>query len=101
MGWLDIPDILSLRYEDFTNNRRNTLFRIINHAVNNGFQLRIPVEEAVVHLDKAIDPVRSPTFRSGKIGKWKDNFNDEHTKVFKEVCGDILISLGYEDSDDW
>lgn len=41
------------------------------------------------------------TFRSGKIGSWKDYFKDEHRKAFKERLGFYLIAFGYETSDNW
>lgn len=36
------------------------------------------------------------TFRSGKIGAWKQHFTHEHIAAFKEVAGQLLINLGYE-----
>lgn len=46
--------------------------------------------------------VRSPeTFRAGIIGAWKTHFTDEHKKLFKEIAGQLLIDLGYEDDFEW
>lgn len=39
---------------------------------------------------------RFETFREGKIGAWKESFSLEHKEIAKQVCGDLLISLGYE-----
>jgi len=41
------------------------------------------------------------TFRSGKCGSWKQVFTQEHKQAFKENFGDALISLGYEQNNDW
>jgi len=41
------------------------------------------------------------TFRKGQIGSWKKNFKEEHKQAFKEIAGQLLIDLGYEDSFDW
>lgn len=41
------------------------------------------------------------TFKTGKIGKWKDVFTEEHKKAFKERLGDALIALGYEEDQNW
>jgi hypothetical protein len=101
LNWLEIPDVLPLRYENIVNDRSAALIQIINHAVNCGFDLRIPIDDARVHIEKAIDPAKSPTFRRGKVGKWKESFKDEHVKVFKDVCGDSLIRLGYESDNNW
>ena len=34
----------------------------------------------------SIEPQRSPTFRSGKIGGWHDAFTDEHRHLFEQDC---------------
>lgn len=39
---------------------------------------------------------RFETFREGKIGGWRESFSAEHKQICKQVCGDLLISLGYE-----
>lgn len=44
---------------------------------------------------------RSSTFRKGLIGDWKNYFTSEHKAVFKELAGQLLIDLGYEDNLDW
>lgn len=40
-------------------------------------------------------PHTPSTFREGKLGSWQQYFNEEHKKVFKEVFGDLQLSLGY------
>ena len=40
-------------------------------------------------------------FRKGIAGDWKNHFSDEDKSVFKEVAGDLLIELGYEQDMDW
>lgn len=41
------------------------------------------------------------TFHSGKIGKWKTAFREEHKSAFKQKLGEALIALGYEKDDTW
>jgi len=41
------------------------------------------------------------TFRKGKIGQWKDEFTEEQKALCKEVAGQLLIDLGYENDFDW
>lgn len=44
----------------------------------------------------------STTYRKGsKIGRWKEYFTPEHKALFKEVAGDLLIGLGYEQDYSW
>lgn len=40
-------------------------------------------------------------FRKGVAGDWKNVFNERDRRVFKEVAGDLLIELEYEQDDDW
>jgi hypothetical protein len=101
LGWLETPDVLTLRFEDFITQRGHTLERILDHAENRGFQLAVPRAEALRRLDSAIEPEKSPTFRSGTIGKWRESFSSEHKAIFKDVAGDLLIRLGYEDDNHW
>ncbi len=41
------------------------------------------------------------TFRQGRIGSWKERFNEEHKAAFKRVAGEQLVELGYEPDLDW
>ncbi len=101
MGWLEQPNVLTLRYEDFILDRKATLSRVLDFAIQRGFPLNKDREIALKHLADSIDPLRSPTFRSGKVGGWKAQFTEAHKQLFKEISGDLLIRLGYEKSNDW
>jgi hypothetical protein len=96
LGWLARPQVLVLRYEDFLIDRQVTLERVFDHAVTRGFRPQVAREQALRILSDSIDPARSPTFRSGKVGGWKNSLTPEHTARFAEVAGDLLIRLGYE-----
>lgn len=101
MDWLDRSEILILHFEDFVTNREGAIEQVYNHAVTRGFQTAVEKEKAIGLLAEGIDPQRSPTFRSGKVGGWKTQFSDENKQLFKEVAGDLLIRLGYEQNHDW
>jgi len=101
LGWLECPEVLALQFEDFINHQDKTLSRILEHARGRGLRLHVGEQEALQSLKSAIDPRRSPTFRSGKVGKWRASFSQEHKNLFKEICGDLLVRLGYEQSQDW
>jgi hypothetical protein len=58
-------------------------------------------ERAIQVLAEHIDPGRSPTFRSGRVGGWKEQFSPENKRLFKDVAGELLIRLGYESNLDW
>jgi len=40
-------------------------------------------------------------FRKGVAGDWENVFTGRDKEVFKEVAGDLLVRLGYEDGHDW
>jgi len=101
LGWLECPQVLSLRFEDFFSAQTQTIGRIYDHAVQRGFPPAQEREAAVQALAASIDPQRSPTFRSGKVGGWQAKFSPETKSLFKEVGGDLLIRLGYEQDLDW
>jgi len=101
MGWLDHPDVHTVRFEDLIHDRRNTLAGITDHFVRRVDTLRATREEIIEQLELSINPSKSFTFRSGKTGEWKKYFTDEHKNIFKESAGDLLIRLGYEKDNDW
>jgi sulfotransferase 6B1 len=100
LEWLTCPEVLTIHFEDLINNRALTLSRIVEHFLNR-VRLRAPRRLILDSLESAINPRRSPTFRSGKTGEWKKHFTDEHKKIFKSVAGDLLVRLGYEKDTNW
>ena len=104
LSWLDRSEVLVLRFEDFIQGRQATLQCIINHAVKRGFPLNGKggnCQEAIQVLNASISPEQSPTFRRGKIGGWREEFSPENKHIFKEIAGDLLVRLGYENDYDW
>ncbi len=41
------------------------------------------------------------SFFRGKVGSWKEYFNETHKAAVKEEIGDLLIELGYEKNINW
>jgi hypothetical protein len=92
---------LAIRFEELIEEKTATLRRILNHAEKHGFPVNIPRKQALLLLDSAINPETSPTYRSGKTGKWREAFTEEHKSIFKGIAGDLLIRLGYEEDENW
>ena len=44
---------------------------------------------------------KTQTFRTGRLGNWKEAFDDEVRDSFRTHAGDLLIDLGYEKDLDW
>ena len=100
-GWMDRPQVLVLRFEDFIHNRHATIGQVADHFLKRVDTLAASREQIIDALENNIDPKRSPTFRAGKTGDWKKYFKDEHKKIFKEVAGELLVQLGYEKDNNW
>jgi hypothetical protein len=100
LGWLDHPEVLTIHFEGLINDRAATLTRIMDR-----FLARVPLHTSrqliLDSLESSINPTKSPTFRSGKTGEWKKYFTLEHKRAFKDVAGDLLVKLGYENNNDW
>lgn len=123
LGWLEQPGVLSLRFEDLILNREAALGWILDYLEQRGFQLQttkiITARDdhdhggdfsrssgvlrawAVNELARAIAPRKSGTFRKGQPGNWKEHFTQANKTLFKELTGDLLIRLGYEQDNSW
>lgn len=101
LGWLQQPEVLALQFEALVHEPKMQLKRILRHGRARGFPIQVEEAEALKRLQEAVDPARSPTFRSGKTGGWRQHFTPDITALFKETAGDLLIRLGYEEDNDW
>ena len=102
--WLDVSrqkNVMCIRFEDLINNRDVTLNAMLDEVEKTGYKIPTPREKALSVLVDAIQPKKSHTFRSGKTGGWRQHFTEEHKKLFKDVAGDLLVKLGYEQNNDW
>jgi len=90
------------RYLPWLENKQDvTLMRMLQHVESSGYDIQMPRQQAIDTLVRALDPGRSPTFREGKSGGWREYFSPRNVASFKEVAGDLLQKLGYESSSDW
>jgi hypothetical protein len=101
VGWLQRPEVLTLRFEQFIEDQDAALEQVLDHAIARGFRYDGNRAQAIQTLAAAIDPQRSPTFRSGKVGAWQEHFTPQHKELFKQVAGELLIALGYEKDLNW
>ena len=101
IGWLDVPQVRSLRFEDLILAREATLGLMLDHLTARGFELQMDREEAVQRLAGAIAPRRSGTFRRGEPGEWREHFTAENKARFKAATGDLLQRLRYEENANW
>lgn len=100
LGWLERDEVLSIHFEDLIHERAAALHRVLDHFLDH-VPLRMQRQRILGFLEASIDPRRSPTFRSGKTGEWREHFTEPHKEMFKDIAGDLLVRLGYERSKDW
>jgi len=100
-AWLEQPGVMCIRFEDLIENRDDTLIAMLDEVENTGYKIPTPREKALEILVEAIQPKKSRTFRSGRTGGWKEYFAEGHKSLFKDVAGDLLVKLGYEENNDW
>ena len=101
LGWLQQAEALSIRYEDLVQRPKDVVGAIFDHVAARGFSFSGGRSEAIRVLTASIHPEKSPTFRKGMIGGWKEHFNEEHKALFNQFCGELLVDLGYEKNLNW
>ncbi len=101
LGWLAQPGVLCLRFEDLILERDTALGCILDYLAAGGFTPQISRKQAIETLSEAITPRKSGTFRKGKPGNWKEHFTPVNKIKFKEIAGDLLVRLGYEENQLW
>jgi hypothetical protein len=99
--WLNHPEVLSIRFEQFIQDRGRALASIADHFLKRVNTVHVSQQRLADVLAGGIDPQHSKTFRSGQVGEWRTYFTPEHKRLFKAVAGDLLIRLGYEQDDNW
>jgi hypothetical protein len=101
LGWLSQPDVFCLRFEDLILERDVALAKLLGYLEVRGLDLQVSREQAITILKAGIAPKKSGTFRKGQPGNWREHFTDANKVSFKEIAGDLLFQLGYEDGDSW
>jgi hypothetical protein len=100
-GWLEHSDVLCLRFEDLIINRSTAFNRLLDFLEGKGLQTNITRQRAIEFLDAAIAPRKSGTFRKGKPGNWREYFTQANIDLLKDLAGDLLIQLDYEEDLNW
>jgi hypothetical protein len=102
LPWMYEEDVLSVKYEDLVHSpesQKIELRRILEYFNIEPYLSKM--EGRVRKMQKNVDPHKSPTYRKGQSGNWKQEFDEEVKAQFKEVTGKLLIELGYEKDMNW
>lgn len=97
--WLETPQVLSIRFEDLILNREKTIEKILDYIESFDVEFSCTRPEAIEAIKKTIQPKKAGTFRKGQPGNWREHFTPENKARFKNVAGDLLTKLGYEEND--
>lgn len=100
LGWLGEP-CLAVRYEDLRSDRQESEARRIAGYLFGWDQSTDECATTAREMLAMVEPGRSHTYRSGKVRGWVSVFDDELRSLFKEIAGELLIDLGYEQDLDW
>lgn len=101
LGWLELSEVLCLRFEELILEREAALRRFLDYLQGRGFVPQLPRQQEILILQQAITPRKSGTFRKGQPGGWKEYFTERNKALFKELAGDLLVLLGYEKDQSW
>jgi Sulfotransferase domain len=102
--WMERDGVFSVRFEELIiseKERIQTLNRMVDFLWENNESIFIDKSVLVDKMVENINPGTSITFRKGKIGGWKDEFDDELKSLFKQYAGQLLVTLQYEKDTNW
>ncbi len=102
MPWIAYDNVCTIRFEALVGKRGGG---------SDGHQM-MEINRILNHLDITknhafLKPIghylfgHSMTFRKGHIGSWKTHFTEHHKTLFKNIGGQLLIDLGYENDLNW
>ncbi len=101
--WSERENVFTVKFEDLTSShlkRIQTVHRIVKFLWD---EQPVPFTRPVMvgKMIQNINPETSPTYRKGKIGGWKEEFDKELITLFKQYAGQLLIDLQYEKNMNW
>jgi len=108
--WVFNDWVYPVRYEDMIGDREGVASGIIDFVLNRSLRDEPGIKMLLtsnIHnaFNYAVDIMGrtdlSSSFRRGKVGSWKEEFTDQHKKIFKKLADDWLIILGYEEDNRW
>lgn len=99
--WINNNDVYAIKYENLIGEARDIELKNIINFYNTQKSMSLDVNEMLDKMKKNIQPEKSHTFRKGESGSWKKVMTNEHIDLIKEISGQLLIDLGYENTINW
>jgi len=105
--WKTLPEVYCLNFENLRDDTLNTLMDLCGFLGINA-QPDFVRKVIELHSFKILSEGREKGseradhhYRKGIKGDWKNHFDEAMKKRVKELCGTLLIELGYERDLDW
>lgn len=100
-GWIGRDDVFAVKFSDLTSERQGELLRQMADFYAQRTTADVDAAAIADAMAGSVDPSRSHTYRKGSSGGWQASFTDRHRELFKEHCGDVLVTYGFETDKDW
>ncbi len=106
LGWIDHPLFYTTTFEklvgpDGGGSKEAQIQEIMNIAHHLDHPISLDRAQKIAQNLFGKKGAYANTFRSGKIGSWRDYFTKQDKEVFKKAAGQLLIKLGYEKDLNW
>lgn len=100
--WMQEPDVFVCRFEDLVGPEGGGDRERQEQAIHD-IAAHLGIKVSNWKISKIADELfgKSPTFRKGQIGKWREYFSEENIALCKKIFGQMLIDLGYETDLNW
>jgi hypothetical protein len=103
----DDPAFLELKYEEVIADEPTHFEKLFRHygfhedAIEEGLEVAEHYSFQNVSERDIGDVEEESHLRSGKSSQWEDHFDEDLKSHFKELAGDAVVQLGYEETEEW
>ncbi|GAB3241357.1 sulfotransferase domain-containing protein [Mycolicibacterium hippocampi] len=94
-GWLDVPGVVAIRYENLFGPRQADEIARVVAAWRLQGGTSADEDALVERLRRAVDPSKSHTFREGGSGKWRRGMTDAEAEMVSQRLAPSLTAYGY------
>lgn len=99
--WKPNEQILQLRYEEIIGNEPEVFNKVFEHYQFHARLISRGVELADRYSLRNARKYGIAHVRSGSTRQWASQFSTAHKAIFKELTGNLLTTLGYEEDSSW
>lgn len=97
-SWLLEKNVISVRYEDLWGETRSRAIGQLSENIFMAAPVYGPPKRIAEHMNRAIIPKRSHTFREGGTEKWRRQLSKANLERIMKFAGDAIVDLGYPET---